>query len=175
MVMQDNNTRLFTIFLSQGYGGAGQAPESLVTNNELLGKLRADCLGIEFIPRDTTSSNASVQRILSELESLKPTLDGVLVVGTSREYGLALTGLPTIVVYNLFEWMMIPYKLFNTGREENSVLAGRHEYGEGRVLTAQIEGDCHTGLRLTLKALSEQHRIPDLPPDCTWNGRSVNR
>ena len=34
--MFSNKTKIFTIFTSPGYGGAGNPPSKLLTNNELL-------------------------------------------------------------------------------------------------------------------------------------------
>jgi len=135
----NENTRIYTIFISSGYGGAGEAPESLTTNEDLLRKLQSECSGIDFIARDITKTDTSLEEVYSELESSKESLDGVLIIGASREYRLALTGLPTIVVYTLFEWMNIPYKLFNTGKEEDSILVGGTDYKNGRILTAELD------------------------------------
>jgi len=85
------------------------------------------------------TSGTSYEAVLNELEDLKEGLDGVLIIGTTREYRLAFTGLPTIFVYNLFEWMNVPYKLFNTGKEEDSILVGGPEHKNGRIITAQLD------------------------------------
>jgi len=126
------NTKIYTVFVSRGYGGAGGAPKSFITNEEILHKLQNECKGIDFIVKDTAA-------VLKELEDSKEGVDGVLIIGTSREYRLALTGLPTIIVYNLFEWMNIPYKLYNTGKEQDSILVGGPEYQAGKILTAQLD------------------------------------
>ena len=135
----DENTRIYTIFVSSGYGGAGESPESLIANEDLLHELQSECKGIDFIARDITEPDTSLEEVYNELESSKGGLDGALIIGTTREYRLAFTGLPTIVVYNLFEWMNIPYKLFNTGKEENSILVGGPDYEDGRILTAELD------------------------------------
>ncbi|GAJ19880.1 unnamed protein product, partial [marine sediment metagenome] len=59
-------------------------------------------------------------------------------IKTSREYRLAFIGLPTIVVYNLFEWMNLPYKLFTTTKEEDSILLGGTNYENGKILAAAV-------------------------------------
>jgi len=135
----NENTRIYTIFVSSGYGGAGGAPESLTTNEELLRKLKNECDEIDFIARDITKAGTSLEEVYGELESSREDLDGVLIVGTSREYKLAFTGLPTIVVYNLFEFMNVPYKLYFTGKEEDNILVGGSEYKNGRILTAELD------------------------------------
>lgn len=139
MVHGSEKTRIYTAFVSRGFGGAGAAPRSFTTNEDLLHMLQSECPGVEFIGRDITSSDMSLDEVYRELESRKAGLDGVLIVGTSRDYRLAFTGLPTIVVYNLFEWMLIPYKLYATGKEENSILVGGPDYDDGKILTAQLD------------------------------------
>lgn len=133
------NTKIYTVFLSRGYAGPGGSVKSLITNEEVLHKLQSECSGIDFITRDITKPNISRESVLNELKDSKESLDGVLIIGTLSEYKLAFTGLPTIVVYNLWEWMKSPYKLFNTGKEENNILVGGTEYKNGKILTAQLD------------------------------------
>ncbi len=110
--------RVFTVFASPGFGGAGAPPETLITNDELLHRLQKRCAHVTFIARDLRK--LGLEAVLNELEDQKESLDGVLVVGVTREYGFFFTGLPTIVVYNLLEFMNLPYELF---RERGRVLA----------------------------------------------------
>jgi hypothetical protein len=42
------NTKIYTVFGSSGYGGAGKALKSLTTNEDLLHKLQNECSGIDF-------------------------------------------------------------------------------------------------------------------------------
>ncbi len=135
------NTDIFTVFVNQGCScPAGGTPEGLITNEEVLRKLQARCSGVDFIARDITKRDTSMQAVLDELEASKEALDGVLILGAlgNREYKLAFTGLPTICVYNLFEWMNIPYKLYDTGKE-SSIKVGGPEYKAGKILTAQLD------------------------------------
>jgi hypothetical protein len=131
--------KMFTVLTSPGYVGAGNVPRELLTNEALLRQLRDDVPDVEFIARDMTEAGCTPESVLNELEHRKADLDGVLIVGASRLYGLALSGLPTIVVYNLFEWMNIPYKLYATGKEPDSILVGGPAYGKGRIVTAQMD------------------------------------
>ncbi|MCD6505688.1 hypothetical protein J7M22_03590 [Candidatus Poribacteria bacterium] len=119
----NEKARIYTIFASRGYGGAGGPPERLISNDQLLRRLEERCGGVDFISRDLTKG-FDVQSALNELEDLRGELDGVLIIGVTREYRLIFTGLPTIVVYNLFEFMNIPYELF---------------IERGRVLTATLD------------------------------------
>jgi len=135
------NTKIYTVFVNQGCScPAGGTPEGLITNEEVLHRLQSECSGVDFIARDLTKRGTSIGSVLSELEASKGDLDGALILGAlgNREYKLAFTGLPTICVYNLFEWMNIPYKLYSTGKE-NSIKVGGPEYKGGRIITAQLD------------------------------------
>jgi len=134
------NTKIYTIFANKGCScPAGGTPEGLTTNAELLRKLQKACRGVDFIARDMTKRGTTAASILDELKDSKDDFDGVLIIGVSREYQLAFSGLPTIFVYNLFEWMNVPYKLYDTGKEPDSILVGGPEYEKGKILTAQLD------------------------------------
>jgi hypothetical protein len=133
------NTKIYTIFLSQGYVGPGGSAKNPITNDQLLQKLQGEFSKIDFISRDITKDNISRESVLNELYESKENLDGVLIIGTLSDYKFAFTGLPTIVVYNLWEWDMSPYKLFYTGKEEDCVLVGGPAYKEGKIITAQLD------------------------------------
>ena len=135
------NTKIYTVFVNQGCScPAGGTPEGLTTNEEVLHKLQSECRGIDFIARDLTKPDTRLKAVLNELEGPREGLDGVLILGAlgNREYKLAFTGLPTVCVYNLFEWMNVPYKLYYT-EKENSIKTGGGEYKGGRILTAQLD------------------------------------
>ncbi len=131
--------RILTVFTSAGHGNPGAAPESLLTNEQLMAKLEADCGDIEFVVRDLTAPGGVAENVAEEIQDLSENLAGVLTVGSVRNYALALNGLPTIVVYNLFEFMNAPYNLFTSGEEKNSVLTGGPELPQPRVITAQLD------------------------------------
>jgi hypothetical protein len=136
-----DNTNIYTVFLNQGCScPAGGTPEGLITNEEVLRELQAKCTGVDFIARDITKRDTNIGAVRDELEASKEHLDGVLILGAlgNRDYRLAFTGLPTICVYNLFEWMNIPYKLYDTGKED-SIKVGGPEYKGGKILTAQLD------------------------------------
>ena len=87
--------------------------------------------------RDISKGKLDISSVLNELGNLQEEPDGVLIFGTNtrKDYPLALTGLPTIVVYNLFEFMHIPYELF---------------YEKGKILTA-----CMDRLNITSPSVSQ--------------------
>ncbi|MEF8846363.1 MAG: hypothetical protein V5A59_12875, partial [Bacteroidales bacterium] len=138
---EGENTKVYTVFLSQGYLHTGGPVEHPLTNEDVLNKLRDQCSGIDFIVRDLTQEDISRESLLDEMEESKENLDGVLIIGTLSQYKLAFTGLPTIVVWNLWEWDKSPYKLFARGGnvEEKTILKGGLEYKDGKIITAQID------------------------------------
>ncbi|MDD4108141.1 MAG: hypothetical protein PHH93_05415, partial [Prolixibacteraceae bacterium] len=133
------NTKVFTIFTSGGCGctGSGGAPETFTTHDEVLASLRQACTGIDFIEWKDSYSAA-----VDEVSKKKENYDGVLIIGrVAGDYRMAFTGLPTIVVYNLFEFMDAhPYYLFETGEmDDNSILKGGTDYKGMKILTAQLD------------------------------------
>lgn len=118
--------KVYTVFVSSGYGGAGGFPEKFIRNEEVIKKLKKECEGIDFIVRDMSKVKLNVNSVLNDLINLPEDPDGVLIFGTryKEDYPLALTGLPTIVVYNLFEFMHLPYKLY---------------YEKGKILTTCVD------------------------------------
>ncbi len=136
---QSGNTRIFTMFTSYGCGctGSGGAPENFMTSEEVMEALREACRGVEFIEWERSYKEAC-----GEVESNRSGYDGVLIIGRiAGDYRLAFTGLPTIVVYNLFEFMDAqPYYLFKTGKmDKESVLQGGSDFEPAPILTAQLD------------------------------------
>jgi len=138
---QSRNTRLFTIFTSGGCGctGSGGPPETFTTHEQVLDGLREACGGIDFIVFE-----GSITAAYNEVESNKESYDGVLIIGrVDGDYRLAFTGLPTIVVYNLWEFQSgHHYHIFNTGKVKgngNNILMGGTNYEDVKILTAQLD------------------------------------
>lgn len=137
---QSGNTRLFTIFTSAGCGctGSGGAPMNFTTHDQVISSLRKACEKIDFVKWEGTYGDA-----YNEVEKNRSDYDGVLIIGRlSGDYRLAFTGLPTIVVYNLFEFMDgQPYHLFTTGLmdDESNILKGSGGYKHMKILTAQLD------------------------------------
>jgi len=132
------NTTIFTVFNSRGCGctGSGGAPQTFTTNEQVVDALKKACNGVDFIVWEGTRSAA-----YDEVQINKDRYDGVLIFGNiDRDYRLTFTGLPTIVVYNLFEFMNFPYDLFTTGKFPNdAILKGGTDYKDTKILTAQLD------------------------------------
>jgi len=137
---QSAPVKVFTIFTSGGCGctGSGGAPASFMTHDEVVRNLQAACTGVDFVRWEGAAPAG-----YDEVKNHPGKYDGILIVGRmSGDYRLAFTGLPTIVVYNLFEFMDAhPYHLFATGQtdEQNNVLKNGTNYSNGRILTAQLD------------------------------------
>lgn len=137
---QSAPVKVFTIFTSGGCGctGSGGAPASFMTHDEVVRNLQAACTGVDFVRWEGAAAAG-----YDEVKNHPGKYDGILIVGRmSGDYRLAFTGLPTIVVYNLFEFMDAhPYHLFATGQtdEQNNVLKNGTNYSNGRILTAQLD------------------------------------
>ncbi|MBN1853230.1 MAG: hypothetical protein JW829_10920 [Pirellulales bacterium] len=83
-----------------------------IPNEEMVRQLREACPGIEFEVRDL-ARGASFQTILNEAKELKETgYDGLVIVGWPRDYDLLRTGVPTINVAVVNDFMNNPYPLY---------------------------------------------------------------
>jgi len=101
MKIGNENTKIYTVFVSSGVQHLEAVHIKPTTNEEILHKLQADCNGVDFVVGSSPH----------EIENLKEDFDGVLIFGGLGKYAMALTGLPTIVVYNFPEFLHIPHEL----------------------------------------------------------------
>jgi hypothetical protein len=138
---QNSHTRMFTIFTSAGCGctGSGGKPEVFETHEEVLDKLRQACHGIDFIRFEGTISEG-----FHEVDGNMDNYDGVLIIGRmDGDYRLGFTRLPTIIVYNLWEFQSgHHFHIFNTGKvmdDEKNILEGGTNYEHVKILTAQLD------------------------------------
>jgi len=87
-----------------------------ISNEEIIRRLGSDCPGVEFVVRDITRGNR-LESILSEAKDLKVQgYDGVLVYGWPRDYDLLRTGLPTINVSVVNDFMNNPFPIYRENR-----------------------------------------------------------
>ncbi len=93
-----------------------------MTNQEILARLERDCPGVEFVVRDLTRG-ARMPDVLKEAQELKrQNYDGVIIYGWPRDYDLLRTGLPTINVAVLNDFMNTPYPIFKQNRVAAAML-----------------------------------------------------
>jgi len=138
---QSRNTNVFTIFTSAGCGctGSGGAPMTFTTHEQVLENLQKACSGVDF-----ALFKGTITAAYNEVNNNKDKYDGVLIIGrVDSDYRLCFTGLPTIVVYNLWEFQSgHHYHIFATGMVKdytNNILEGGTNYADVKILTAQLD------------------------------------
>jgi hypothetical protein len=91
-----------------------------MTNAEIVARLERECGGVEFVVRDLTQTGAdrpTLAAVLNEMKGLRREgYDGVLICGWPRDYDVLRTGLPTINVAVVNDFMNVPYPLFKKNR-----------------------------------------------------------
>ncbi len=118
------NAKIYTIFFptAPSRDDTSFVPE---TNEEIIQSLKKECAGIDFIVRDVTKKSTTLQSIINEMEDLKKlNFDGVLIFGWPRDYVITRTGLPTINVDIICDFMNIPYSLYRA---------------QGKILSASLD------------------------------------
>ena len=110
--MNEENAKIYAVFAA----GAVQHFESDVLtpleNEQLVRELQDECGGVEFTVRDVSKPGTTLDAVCDEIEAQKREFDGVVIFGGLNQYRLALTGLPTIAVYNFPGFSHFPYALF---------------------------------------------------------------
>jgi len=124
--MDLQRTRLYTVFMDAGVQHFESEALTPTTNEQLLRQLEQRCDGVDFTVRDASKPGTELQAIVDELEAHKDDFDGVLIFGGLNDYRPALTGLPTIAVYNFPEFSHLPYRLFE---ERQGVLTATCDRG----------------------------------------------
>lgn len=87
-----------------------------ISNEAIMRRLKEECDGVDFVVRDLTQG-AAIQSVLNEIRDLeKLHYDGVIICGWPRDYELLRSGLPTINVMVVNDFMNIPYPLYKKNR-----------------------------------------------------------
>ncbi len=87
-----------------------------MTHDEIVRRLQAACGGVDFVVRDLTRESR-LETVLNESKDLSGKgFDGVIIYGWPRDYELLRTGLPTINVAVLNDFMNNPYPLYEKNR-----------------------------------------------------------
>ena len=138
--------KVFTIF-----GHTNPSPDDTsvapISDADLLRRLQKNCPGIEFVPRDEKKPGG-LESILNELrDAKKHGCDGVLVFGAPRHYGVTETGLPTIVVYSIHDFMNIPYTLFAKRGKVLTTTIDRWHFCASQKVSEQMERDLYEKVR----------------------------
>jgi len=139
--------KIFTIF---GHTNPSADDTSVVPTSDadLLARLQKNCPGVEFVVRDKKKRGA-LESILNEMQDLrKQGYDGVLLFGAPRHYGLTESGLPTIVVYSIHDFMNIPYTLFAEQGKILTTTIDRWHFCSSPKVSQQMEQDLFAKVRL---------------------------
>ena len=113
--------KIFTVFFDIAPSRDDSNLQPL-TNEEIVRRLQQDCPGVEFVVRDLTRG-AKLPALLNEARDLRKLgYDGVVIYGWPRDYDLLRTGLPTINIAVLNDFMNIPYPLFRQNRVVGAML-----------------------------------------------------
>ena len=87
-----------------------------ITNEDIVQRLQKECDGVDFVVRDLTRGS-TIQSVLNEIKDLKKlNYDGVIISGWPRDYELLRSGLPTINIMVVNDFMNIPYPLYKKNR-----------------------------------------------------------
>jgi len=87
-----------------------------LSNEELMRQLKRDCLGVDFTIRDLTKS-AKFDTVLNEIGDLQRlNYDGVIVYGWPRDYKVLKSGLPTINISIINDFMNNPVKIYHENK-----------------------------------------------------------
>jgi len=115
------NTKIYTVF----FGTAPSRDDTdlePISNASIVRRLQEECDGVDFVVRDLTRG-AAMQSVLNETKDLKKLhYDGVIICGWPRDYELLRSGLPTINVMAVNDFMNIPYPLYKTNRVVDAFL-----------------------------------------------------
>jgi hypothetical protein len=112
-----NKTKIYTVFfpIAPSKDDSHLIP---VSNEEIILRLKKDCIGVDFIVRDLTKSS-KLPTVLNEMKDLnKLGFDGVLVFGWPRDYDILRSGLPTINISIVNDFMNVPFPIYS----ENKVI-----------------------------------------------------
>jgi hypothetical protein len=109
------HTRIYTVFFNIAPSRDDTDFEPM-TNDDSIRRLQRTCHGVDFVVRDLTH-RARLESVLNEAKDLKRLhYDGVIIYGWPRDYDLLRTGLPTINVAVVADFMNNPFPLFRQNR-----------------------------------------------------------
>lgn len=109
------HTKIYTVFFSTAPSRDDTDLEP-ISNAEIIRRLQKACPGVNFVVRDLTQG-VSLESVLREAKDLdRLHYDGVIICGWPRDYELLRTGLPTINVSVLFDFMNNPFPLYKQNK-----------------------------------------------------------
>ena len=109
------NAKVYTVFFGTAPSRDDTDLEPM-TNAEITRRLQTACDGVDFVIRDLTQGT-TLESVVNEVKDLKRLhYDGVVIYGWPRDYELLRSGLPTINVAVINDFMNTPYPLFRRNR-----------------------------------------------------------
>jgi len=112
---RDLRTKIYTVFLHTAPSRDDTDLEP-VPNDDIVRRLQEACDGVDFDVRDFTQG-ASMVSVLNEMKDLKKKhYDGVVICGCPRDRDMLRSGLPTINVAVVNDFMNNPYPLYQKNR-----------------------------------------------------------
>jgi len=93
-----------------------------MSNDEIVHQLEKDCPNVDFAVRDLTNWSSpefttNLGRVLNEIQDLKRLdYDGVIVYGWPRDYGVLRSGLPTINISIINDFMSHPIRIYHENK-----------------------------------------------------------
>jgi len=109
--MDEQATKLYTVFVDAGVQHFESDNVTPTSNEQMLNELQERCSSVEFVARDISRGETTLDAVARELESRRDEFDGVVVFGTLADYRPILSGLPTVAVANFPEFSHLPYAL----------------------------------------------------------------
>ena len=93
-----------------------------ISHQEIIERLQRDCDGVDFTVRDV-AAGVRLDAVLNEVKDLKrQQFDGVMIYGWPRDYEVLRSGIPTINVAVLNDFMNIPFPLYRQNRVIGAML-----------------------------------------------------
>ena len=84
--MQEQPARMYIVFVDAGVQHFESATLTPTTNEQLLAQLRNQCRAVEFIARDVSRREMTLDAVARELETQHDKFDGVVVFGGLDHY-----------------------------------------------------------------------------------------
>jgi hypothetical protein len=107
----ETNAKIYTVFfnIAPSKDDSSKVP---VSNEEIIQHLQKDCTGVDFVVRDLSKS-AKMETVLKEIKDLrKQDFDGVMIYGWPRDYQVLRSGLPTINISIINDFMNVPFPIY---------------------------------------------------------------
>jgi hypothetical protein len=115
VTIPNKKTKLYTVFFSDA-PSEDDTHLLPVSNEVIIRRLKKNCTGVDFIVRDVTKS-ISKETVLNEITDLKRLgYDGVIICGWPRDYNLLRSGLPTINVSIVNDFMNVPFPVYTENK-----------------------------------------------------------